>query len=220
MRILIVEDEAKVATFLTKAIAEAGYFSATAQDAELALTLLLSDPFDIILLDNMLPGKSGRELCTQLREQDNKTPIIMLTANDGVDDRVIGLDSGADDYLTKPFSIEELLARVRALMRRRSNDLATFSVGDLHLDPGTRKAFRGGQEWTLSSREYALLEYLMRNAHRPVTRAMITQYVWGIASEVDSNIIDVYIRYLRNKLDKPNEPSVIKSLRGVGYQLG
>jgi len=105
-------------------------------------------------------------------------------------------------------------------MRRRSNDLATFSVGDLHLDPGTRKAFRGGQEWTLSSREYALLEYLMRNAHRPVTRAMITQYVWGIASEVDSNIIDVYIRYLRNKLDKPNEPSVIKSLRGVGYQLG
>lgn len=220
MRILIVEDETKVATFLSRAITEAGYFPEIAQDTNQALELVRADGFDVILLDNMLPGMSGRELCSHLRAQGNKTPIIMLTANDGVDDRVLGLDAGADDYLSKPFSIEELLARVRALMRRRSNDLATFSVGDLYLDPGTRKASRGGLEWTLSSREYALLEYLMRNAHRPVTRAMITQYVWGIDSEVDSNIIDVYIRYLRNKIDKPTEPSLIKSLRGIGYQLG
>jgi two-component system OmpR family response regulator len=220
MRILIVEDEAKVATFLSRAIAEAGYFPEIASDAESAFQMILAEPYDVILLDNMLPGMSGRDLCANLRSMSNKTLIIMLTANDGVDDRVLGLDAGADDYLTKPFSIEELLARVRALMRRRSNDLSALTVGDLSLDPSTRKAMRGDREWTLSSREYALLEYLMRNAHRPVTRAMITQYVWGIDSEVDSNIIDVYIRYLRNKLDKPAEPSIIRSLRGIGYQLG
>jgi DNA-binding response OmpR family regulator len=220
MRVLIVEDEAKVATFLSRAITEAGYYPEIAPDAETAFQMIQAEPYDVILLDNMLPGMSGRDLCTQLRSMGNKTLIIMLTANDGVDDRVLGLDAGADDYLTKPFSIEELLARVRALMRRRSNDLSALTVGDLSLDPSTRKAMRGDQEWTLSSREYALLEYLMRNAHRPVTRAMITQYVWGIDSEVDSNIIDVYIRYLRNKLDKPTEPSIIRSLRGIGYQLG
>lgn len=219
MRILIVEDERKVALFLKKALFEAGYAPETAADAESALYLMSEGAFDLLLLDNMLPGISGRDLCTLLRERGTNIPILMVTANDAVEDRVGGLDSGADDYLTKPFSIEELIARVRALLRRRHNDVSSLTVGDLTLDPNTRRVARGGREHTLSSREYALLEYLIRNAHRPVTRSMITQHVWGVNSEVDSNVIDVYIRYLRNKIDTDPDVSLIKSLRGIGYQL-
>ena len=168
-----------------------------------------------------MPKLSGRAVCRRLREAQVETPILMVTARDAVEDRVSGLDAGADDYLTKPFSLEELLARVRALLRRgRPGRSPLLRVDDLSLDPRTRQARRGDHTVELSAREYALLDYLMRNARRPVTRAMIAEHVWGFDFDSGSNVIDVYINYLRNKIDRGAQQKLIRTLRHVGYQLG
>jgi len=173
------------------------------------------------VLDHLLPGLTGREVCRALRAEGSTAAILMVTARDGLSDKVAGLDAGADDYLTKPFSIDELLARLRALLRRgEGRGMPLLIVEDLTLDPRTRLAGRGGRTFDLSAREYALLDYLMRNARRPVTRAMIAEHVWGFDFDSGSNVIDVYISYLRAKIDRDADRKLIRTLRYVGYQLG
>ena len=222
MQILVVEDEQKVAAFLGQALNEAGYTVSVAHDGAEGLALAQAAEFDVIVLDRLLPRMNGLDLCRTLRDGGSETPILMITARDALEDKVLGLDSGADDYLTKPFSIDEMLARVRALLRRRSGPrtATVLTVGNLTLDTQTRKARRGEIEFELSSREYALLDYLMRNARRPVTRAMIAEHVWGFDFDSGSNIIDVYVSYLRRKIDAGTGPKLIRTLRHIGYQIG
>ena len=221
MRILVVEDEIKVAAFLRQALEEEGYAVDVAHDGEDGLALARDTAYDLLIFDHLLPRLSGRALCRRLREEQVETPILMVTARDAVEDRVAGLDAGADDYLTKPFSLEELLARVRAGLRRGAPGRSpVLRVDDLTLDPRTRLAQRGAQTVELSAREYALLDYLMRNARRPVTRAMIAEHVWGFDFDSGSNVIDVYVNYLRNKIDRKAENKLIRTLRHIGYQIG
>jgi len=221
MRILVVEDEKKVASFLRQALTEAGYAVDVAHDGEAGLAFALAAEYDLILLDHLLPHLSGRALCERLRRENNGAAILLVTACATVDDKVAGLDAGADDYLTKPFSLDELLARVRALLRRSSGGRdVTLTVEDLTLDPRTRHVRRGTHEIVLSAREYALLEYLMRNSQRPVSRALIAEHVWGFDFDSGSNVIDVYINYLRGKIDRGHERKLIQTLRNVGYQIG
>ncbi|MGI4790478.1 MAG: response regulator transcription factor [Janthinobacterium lividum] len=222
MQILIVEDEQKVAEFLRQALTETGYTVDVALDGAEGLHLAQAADFGLIVLDRMLPQMNGLDLCRTLRNIGDETPILMITARDALEDKVLGLDSGADDYLTKPFSIDELLARVRALLRRHTGGktAAILSVEDLTLDTLTRRARRGEAEFELSSREYALLDYLMRNAHRPVTRAMIAEHVWGFDFDSGSNVIDVYVSYLRRKIDSSMDHKLIRTLRHIGYQIG
>lgn len=222
MQILVVEDEQKVAAFLRQALTEAGYAVTVAHDGASGLHLAQVSEFDLIVLDRLLPQVNGLEFCRTLRGLRSDTPILMVTARDSLEDKVIGLDSGADDYLTKPFSLDELLARVRALLRRRSGPAAApvLTVEDLTLDTQTRKARRGNTEFELSAREYALLEYLLRNARRPVSRAMIAEHVWGFDFDSGSNVIDVYVSYLRRKIDSGQNHKLIRTLRQVGYQIG
>lgn len=221
MRVLVVEDEVKVAAFLRQALEEEGYAVDVAHDGEAGLADARDPAYDLLILDHLMPKLSGRAVCRRLREAQVETPILMVTARDAVEDRVSGLDAGADDYLTKPFSLEELLARVRALLRRgRPGRSPLLRVDDLSLDPRTRQARRGDHTVELSAREYALLDYLMRNARRPVTRAMIAEHVWGFDFDSGSNVIDVYINYLRNKIDRGAQQKLIRTLRHVGYQLG
>lgn len=221
MRILVVEDEKKVASFLRQALTEAGYTVDVAHDGEAGLAYAQSAPYDLILLDHLLPHLSGRALCERLRQDNSGAAILLVTACATVEDTVAGLDAGADDYLTKPFSLDELLARVRALLRRTGGGrTAVLTVADLTLDPHTRQVQRAGQEITLSAREYALLEYLMRNAQRPLARALIAEHVWGFDFDSGSNVIDVYINYLRAKIDRGHERKLIQTLRNVGYQFG
>ena len=222
MQILVVEDEQKVAAFLSQALGEAGYTVAVAHDGASGLHMAQSADFDLIVLDRLLPQMNGLELCRALRGAGSETPILMVTARAALEDKVLGLDSGADDYLTKPFSIDEMLARVRALLRRRGgpHTATMLTLEDLTLDTQTRRAKRGTNEFELSSREYALLDYLMRNARRPVTRAMIAEHVWGFDFDSGSNVIDVYVSYLRRKIDSHAEHKLIRTLRHVGYQIG
>ncbi len=221
MRVLVVEDEEKVASFLKQALEESGYAADIARDGLTGLERTRAAGYDVVVLDHLLPGLTGQEFCRLLRAEGDTTAILMVTARDGLGDKVAGLDAGADDYLTKPFSIEELLARVRALLRRREGrGAALLSVEDLTLDTRTRLAHRGGRAFDLSAREYALLDYLMRNARRPVTRAMIADHVWGFDFDSGSNVIDVYISYLRAKIDREADRKLIRTLRHVGYQLG
>jgi len=221
MRVLIVEDEEKVASFLKQALEESGYAADVARDGQAGLDWARAAEYDVIVLDHLLPGLTGQEVCRRLRAEGNTAAILMVTARDGLEDKVAGLDAGADDYLTKPFSIDELLARLRALLRRgEGRGTSLLTVGDLTLDPRTRLAHRGGQAFDLSAREYALLDYLMRNARRPVTRAMIAEHVWGFDFDSGSNVIDVYISYLRTKIDREADHKLIRTLRHVGYQLG
>lgn len=222
MQILVVEDEQKVAAFLRQALTEAGYTVSVAHDGAAGLTMAESGPFDLIVLDRMLPEMSGLDLCRTLRGSGHETPILMITARDTLEDKVLGLDSGADDYLTKPFSIDEMLARVRALLRRgvRPHLAPLLTVEDLTLNTQTRQARRGTEEFELSAREYALLEYLMRNARRPVSRTQIAEHVWGFDFDSGSNVIDVYVGYLRRKIDPGAERKLIRTLRHVGYQIG
>lgn len=177
-------------------------------------------PFDIILLDIMLPGMDGFEVCRRLRSMGIRTPILMLTARDTIDDKVEGLDSGADDYIVKPFQVAELLARARALLRRGSVTSPILRIGDLILDPSSRKATRAGKTITLSATEYTLLEYLMRNAGRVLTRTMILEHVWQYDFNGNDNVIDVYISYLRGKIDKGFQNPLIHTVRGVGFRMG
>lgn len=223
MRILVVEDETKVAAFLRQALVEEGYAVDVAREGEEGLRLALDTAFDLVILDWLLPLRSGLEVCRELRRAQHICRILMLTAREAVADRINGLDAGADDYLTKPFALGELLARVRSLMRRSSpGTLSLLQVADLTLDPVARRVTRGGREIVLSVKEYALLEYLMRNAGRTLTRTLISEHVWDFNFDCGTNVVDVYINYLRNKIDRRQSPltdPLIHTVRGVGYRL-
>lgn len=220
MNILIVEDNHSVARFLLQAITEAGYSAQVAGDGAAALHVAKTLELDLILLDVMLPGVDGFEVCRQLRAARVATPILMITARDTLEDKVEGLDSGADDYIAKPFQTAELLARVRAMLRRAAPSPAILSVADLTLDPALRRASRAGKTILLSATEYALLEYLMRNAGRVLTRSMILEHVWEYNFEGNDNVLDVYVSRLRSKIDKGHSPPLLHTARRTGYWLG
>jgi two-component system copper resistance phosphate regulon response regulator CusR len=220
MRILLVEDEVKVGSFIRRALEEDSYAVDLCANGEEAIELAHTSAYDLVILDIMLPRASGLEILRQLRKERMKTPVLILTARTGIDEKVKGLDSGADDYLTKPFAIEELLARVRALLRRGSSDAATLlEVDDLVLNPISHEVTRAGQRIELTAKEYALLEYLMRNAGRVLTRAMIAEHVWNLDFDTFTNVIDVYVNYLRNKVDRGRSRRLIHTVRGSGYVL-
>ena len=222
MRILVVEDERKVASFVRQGLSEEGHAVEIAADGAAALDLLAEAPaYDLVILDLMLPKRDGFEVLKALRQQRSQTPVLVLTARDTVSDKVRGLDLGADDYLTKPFAFDEFLARVRALLRRGGGQRApVFKLDDLSLDPATRQVTRGARRITLTAREYALLEYFLRNVGRVLTRPMIAQHVWGLDFDTESNIIDVYVGYLRRKIDGDGERRLLHTVRGAGYMLG
>jgi heavy metal response regulator len=217
MRILVIEDERKIASFIKRGLREEGYTVDTAFDGEEGYRLTAENDYALIILDIMLPKKDGITLCRQLRNDGIQSPVLILTAKDSVQDKVKGLDSGADDYLTKPFAFEELLARIRALLRKGVQRSARLQVGDLVLDTAAHKATRSGREIVLTMKEYALLAYLMRNAATVVTRTMIAENIWEIDFDTGTNIIDVYINYLRNKIDSGYEKKLIQTVRGRGY---
>ena len=220
MRILVVEDEAKVGSFIRRALEEESYAVDLSVDGAEGLDLALGGTYDLIVLDVMLPNVSGLEILQRLRKEKNKTPVLILTARAQLEQRVKGLDSGADDYLTKPFAIEELLARVRALLRRGLGETAgLLQVEDLVLNPATREVTRGGQRLDLTTKEYALLEYFMRNPGRILTRPMIAEHVWNLDFDTFTNVIDVYVNYLRNKIDRGRERKLIQTIRGSGYVM-
>jgi len=220
MRILVVEDDKKVAAFLQKGLREEQYAVDLCSDGVEAVYEAQINSYDVIVLDVMLPGKDGFTICKELRENSVLTPILMLTAKDSLEDKIIGLSEGADDYLTKPFSFEELLARIRALLRR-SQDYKTgvLKVADLVLDPLRRVVSRAGKSIILTGKEYALLEYLMRNKGRVVSESMIIEHVWDRNYEGTSNIVNVYINHLREKIDKDAKIKLIKTFRGQGYKI-
>ena len=220
MRVLLVEDEAKIADFIRKGLSECGYAVDAATDGEEALDWLDAGEFDIIILDVMLPIRNGVEVCRELRGRGVQTPVIMLTARDAIEDRVRGLDSGADDYLVKPFAFSELLARLRALARRQPALLGSLlRMGDLALDTATRQAFRQGRAIPLTTKEYTLLEYLMRHPHQVLTRTMIAEHVWNYDFDNATNVIDVHIRNLRRKIDDAFPTKLIHTVRGAGYRI-
>ncbi|MDE2127196.1 MAG: response regulator transcription factor [Armatimonadetes bacterium] len=219
MDVLIVEDDGSVARFLKQALEEAGYAAVVIGDGQQAVELALSRAFDAILLDVMLPHLDGFSVCKLLRQSHVATPILLITARDALADKVQGLDSGADDYIVKPFQLEEMLARLRALLRRSGAGAQSVRVGDLVLDPASRKVTRGSRTVSLSGTEYTLLEYLMRNAGRVLTRAMILEHVWEYDFGGNDNVLDVYISYLRSKLDRGQAEPLIHTVRGVGYRM-
>ena len=220
MRALVVEDEVKMAALIRRGLVEEGYAADVARTGEEALWMARATPYDAIVLDVMLPGRNGLDVCRSLRESGVWSPILMLTARDGVEDKVSGLDSGADDYLSKPFSFAELLARLRALTRRGPSERpAVLEVGSLRLDPATRQAWRGEAEVDLSAKEFALLETFMRNAGDVLTRLDLLEHAWDYGYENRSNVVDVYVRYLRAKIDRPFSLDSIETVRGVGYRL-
>jgi DNA-binding response OmpR family regulator len=219
MRILVVEDERKVANFVRQGLEEEGHAVEVAADGAAALDLGLADPpFDLIVLDVMLPRRDGFAVLRGLREHGVPSPVLMLTARDAVGDKVAGLNAGADDYLAKPFAFEEFLARVRALLRRGSEQrTAMLKLADLTLDPVQRAVKRGTRRIMLTPREYALLEYFLRNAGRVLTRPLLAQHVWGVDFDTESNLIDVYVGYLRRKINGEGEAPLLHTVRGVGY---
>lgn len=220
MRILVVEDEAKVASFIRRALEEESYAVDLSADGLKALDLARTESYDAIVLDLMLPGLSGLEVLKRLRKDKIQAPVLILTAQTQLTQKIAGLDAGADDYLTKPFAIEELLARVRALLRRGSGEAAgILQVDDLILNPATREVTRGGQRIELTSKEYGLLEYFMRNPGRVLTRPMISEHVWSLDFDTFTNVIDVYVNYLRNKVDRGRDRKLIHTVRGSGYVL-
>ncbi|HLI69386.1 MAG TPA: response regulator transcription factor [Ktedonobacteraceae bacterium] len=222
MHILVVEDEQRLAYLLRRVLLEERHTVDLANDGLSGLELALSDSYDAIILDLMLPGMNGLEICRQMRAEQIMTPVLMLTARGAVEDRVTGLNVGADDYLTKPFAMEELLARVKALLRRRDrrfDDMLQLTVGDLTLDLIRHEARRAGRVIDLTAKEFALLEYLMRHAGQVLTRTQIVDAVWCYDMEVLSNVVDIYIHYLRDKIDQGFSHPLIKTVRGVGYKI-
>lgn len=218
MRILIVEDNPRILAFLAKGLREEGYVVETTEDGDSAFEKARTQGFDAAVVDVMIPGRSGFDLVRDLRASDIALPVLLLTAKDRTEDKVEGLDSGADDYLTKPFDFSELTARLRALLRRRvAGAPATLRVGDLEMDPATREVRRGSHAVELTPREFSLLEYLLRNADRPLSRATLMEHVWGIRFDPGTNIVDVCVNALRNKLGR--EPELIHTVRGVGYAI-
>lgn len=220
MRLLIVEDDASVARFLEKGLQEERYAVDIATDGETAITFAQNTAYDLIILDVMLPRQNGLSVCRILRDKGQTVPVLLLTVRDSTEDKVRGLDCGADDYLTKPFAFAELLARIRALLRRGTvQSPGRLKLTDLELDPAAHRVWRGGTEVLLTSKEYALLEYLLRNVDRVLTRTAIIEHVWDIRYDSMTNIVDVHIRALRAKIDRPFSVSLIKTVRGVGYAL-
>ena len=219
MRILVVEDEKKVASFIKRGLEAANYSVDVEYDGEAGLNRLLQGGYDLVILDVMLPKLDGLSLMKQIRQRQVNTPVLLLTARVTVADRVMGLDLGADDYLTKPFAFEELLARVRVLLRRGAAAPAVLAVADLRLDPVTREVTRGNQRIDLTAKEFALLEFLLRRQDQVLNRAVIAQNVWGVNYDTFTNVIDVYVNYLRKKIDSGFEPKLIHTVRGVGYVL-
>jgi heavy metal response regulator len=221
MRILVVEDEAAIAAFINQGLTEAGYAVDLAGDGAEALYWLSIAEYDVIILDVMLPDTDGLSICDQIRTRGIRAPVLMVTARDTVDDRVAGLDSGADDYLIKPFAFAELLARIRALLRREPTFKGTvLQVGDLTLDTISHTVRRADQPIALTSKEYSLLEFLMRHPNQTLTRAAIGEHVWNYDFDNVSNLIDVHIFGLRRKVDDPFEHKLLHTVRGVGYRLG
>ncbi len=220
MKILVVEDETRVSQFMQKGLREEGHAVDVAADGEEGGFLAEVNEYDLIILDLMLPKKNGIVMCREIRDRGVETPVLMLTARDSVEDRVRGLDAGADDYLVKPFAFEELLARVRALLRRRSESRSPIlTLADLELDPMSRMVTRAGKGIRLTTKEYALLEYMMRNPRKVLSRTLIGEHVWDMNFDPESNVIDVYISHLRAKIDKGFEPPLLHTLRGQGYIL-
>jgi DNA-binding response OmpR family regulator len=221
MRILIVEDERKVSAYVKRGLEEQGYAVDAAYTGREALDWLETIDYDLIVLDILLPELDGIEVCRCLRQRGIRAPVLMLTARDAIDDRVTGLDAGADDYLVKPFAMRELLARLRALSRRAADapKTTTLRVSDLELDTLTHRAQRGGQTIELTPKEYAVLECLMRHPEQVLTRTMIAEQVWNYDVFNQSNVVDVYIRNLRRKLDDPFEIKLIRTVRGAGYRI-
>jgi len=222
MYILVVEDERRLSQVIRRVLEEEGHTVDAAYDGEEGLAMALDGCHDVIVLDVMLPQVDGIEVCRTLRKQRVDTPVLLLTALDGLDDKVRGLDAGADDYLPKPFAFQELLARIRALGRRKvqGREASELRVYDLALDLRRRRAQRGGKSIDLSPKEFSLLEFLMRNEGRVVTRTQILDHLWGYDYDSESNLVDVYVAYLRRKVDKGHSRQLIRTVRGIGYALG
>jgi two-component system, OmpR family, response regulator len=220
MRILVVEDAVKMATLLRRGLVEEGHAVDVARTGDDAVWMAEAAEYDAVVLDVMLPGVDGVEVCRRIRERGVWVPVLMLTARDGVRDRVAGLDAGADDYLTKPFSFSELLARLRALVRRGAPERpAVVEVGDLRLDPARRQVWRGESEIRLSAKEFALLETFMRRPGQVLSRYQLLEHAWDYAYDNRSNVVDVYVRYLREKIDRPFGRASLETVRGAGYRL-
>ncbi len=220
MRILLVEDEKGVANFIKKGLEEEFYTIDHAKEAEVALLFLESNTYDMIILDVMMPGMNGFELCRKIRQKGIQAPILMLTARDSVKDKVQGLDSGADDYLTKPFAFDEFLARVRALLRRKQDTLTEFSYGALKIDALSHRVFAGDSEIFLRPKEFSILMYLIKNKGRVLSRTQILENIWGYDFNPNTNLVDVHIKSLREKLKEHSLSEYIRSVRGVGYMFG
>lgn len=221
MRVLVVEDDTKAASYLANALRESGHMCEVAHDGDDGFALAKSDPFDVLILDRMLPKRDGLSIVEALRREDNHTPVLILSALSTVDDRVSGLRAGGDDYLTKPYAFSELLARVEALARRSSPEEAStrYIVGDLVLDRLSHKVTRGAETVQLQPREYRLLEYLMKNAGQVVTRTMLLEHVWDYHFDPQTNVIDVHISRLRAKIDKNYSRPLLHTIRGAGYMI-
>ena len=220
VRILVVEDELKMASLLRRGLVEEAHAVDVARTGDEALWMARAADYDAVVLDLMLPGPDGIEVCRRLRESGVWAPVLMLTARDGVEDRIAGLDAGADDYLPKPFSFAELLARLRALVRRATPERpAVLEVGDLRLDPATRQVWRGDTEICLSGKEFALLETFMRRPGQVLSRYELLEHAWDYAYENRSNVVDVYVGYLRSKIDRPFDRDSLETVRGAGYRL-
>jgi DNA-binding response OmpR family regulator len=219
MRILVVEDEKKVASFIKKGLQQEGYAADSVHDGAEAVQNAAAFDYDLVVLDLMLPKGPGLEVLREIRLKKPKLPVLILTAKGSVEDKVAGLDAGADDYLIKPFAFAELSARVRALLRRGAQENPRLRLADLEMDTAARQVRRAGQTIDLKLKEYALLEFLLRNADRPVTRTMIVDHVWDIHFDSVSNVVDVHINSLRNKIDKGFQPPLIHTIRGVGYMV-
>lgn len=221
MRILIVEDETSIANFVRDGLEEEGFSVDIADNGKKGLQLALDNiaEYDVILLDWMLPGLNGIEICRIVRKENKSVPIIFLTAKDTVDDAVFGLESGANDYIRKPFSFEELLARIRVLMRKNETELLVFSAGTIELDIDKHTVTKGGKPVELTQKEFSLLEYFLRNKGKVCRRTRIIEKVWDLHFDYDSSVIDVYINALRKKLDEPGKTSIITTIRGIGYKI-
>lgn len=220
MRVLLIEDDKKLTGYIKKGLIEESYSVDVVHSGLDGIDAVSTTEYDLIILDILLPGKSGIDVCREIRNRGIVIPVIMLTAKDTVQDKVTGLDAGADDYLAKPFSFDELLARIRALLRRtQSYKTPVLKVGDLELDPGAHRISRAGREIQLTGKEYALLEYLMRNKGRVVTETNILEHVWDMQADPFTNVVSVYIHYLRNKVDKGFDRALIHTVRSIGYTI-
>ena len=220
MRLLVVEDEENLRTVIRKRLTKEGYSVDVCADGQEALDYMAVSPYDTVILDIMMPKMSGMEVLKKMRAGGDQTPVLFLTAKDGIEDRVKGLDSGADDYLVKPFALEELLARIRVMIRRQSDSASDeMTLADLTVDAGKHSVTRGGKAIELSAKEFAVLEYLMRHQGQVLSREQIEQHVWDFDYEGGSNMVDVYIRYLRRKLDEGYEKKLIHTVRGAGYVM-